>query len=177
MTRRRKRLALSGLSALILVAGATALAVLTTSGGAGQAAEGEAETPTALAAHLAQLKQAMPGNPGLAEEGPGSAAGAEYAKRAYPDDVISVSEMNAAAAAATSATTRFFSGQGRRGQWVFAGPSEALYPLERFRNASQLRAELVRRGRPHDVDCHRRHVHGSLHRVHHRRWWRRLAHA
>ena len=64
MTRRRKRLALSGLSALILVAGATALAVLTTSGGAGKAAEGEAETPTALAAHLAQLKQAMPGNPG-----------------------------------------------------------------------------------------------------------------
>jgi hypothetical protein len=135
MTRRRKRLALSGLSALVLVAGATALAVLSTSGGAGKA-EGEAETPTALAAHLAQLKQARPANPGFAEDDPGSAAGAEYAKRAYPDDVISVSEMNAAAASATAATTRFFRGQGRRGQWVFAGPSEALYPLERFRNAS-----------------------------------------
>jgi hypothetical protein len=76
MTRRRKRLALSGLSALVLVAGATALAVLSTSGGAGKA-EGEAETPTALAAHLAQLKQARPANPGFAEDDPGSAAGAE----------------------------------------------------------------------------------------------------
>ena len=106
-------------------------------GGSSQAAaQGEAETPTALAAHLAKLKQALPGNQGMASEGPGSAAAAEYAKRAYPDAVISVSEMNTAAAAATAASTRFFKGQGRRGQWVFAGPSEALYPLERFRNAS-----------------------------------------
>jgi hypothetical protein len=135
MTRRRKRLALSGFSALVLVAGATAFAVLSTSGGAGEADEGEAETPPALAAHLAKLKQASPGNPGMTEEGPASAAAAEYAKRAYPDDVISVSELNAAAASATGASTRFFRGQGRRGQWVFAGPSEALYPFERFRNA------------------------------------------
>ena len=56
MTRRRKRLALSGLAALILVAGATALAVLSISGEAGEAAEaaeageaaeGEAEGPSA----------------------------------------------------------------------------------------------------------------------------------
>ena len=58
MTRRRKRLALSGLSALVLVAAATAFAVLSAGGGSSQAAQGEAETPPALAAHLAQLKQA-----------------------------------------------------------------------------------------------------------------------
>ena len=135
MTRSRKRLALSGLAALILVAGATAFAVLSSSGGASQAARGEAETPPALAAHLAKLKQALPGNQGMALEGPGSAAAAEYAKRAYPDPVISTNEMSAAAASATGAATRFNNGHGRRGRWVFAGPSEALYPLERFRNA------------------------------------------
>ena len=135
MTRRRKRLALSGFSALILVAAATAFAVLSAQGGASQAARGEAETPPALAAHLAKLKQALPGNQGMAPEGPGSADAAEYAKRAYPDTVISVSEMNAAAASATAASTRFFKGKGKKGQWVFAGPSEALYPLERFRDA------------------------------------------
>ena len=136
MTRKRKRLAFSGFAALALVAGATAFALLSASGGASQAAQGEAETPPALAAHLAQLKQALPGNQGMAEDGPGSAAAAEYEKRAYPDGVISVSEMNAAAASAKAASTRFFKGQGVKGQWVFAGPSEALYPLERFRNAS-----------------------------------------
>ena len=136
MTRRRKRLALSGVSALVLIAVATALAVLSAGGGSSQAAaSGEAETPPALAAHLAKLKQALPGNQGMALEGPGSAAAAEYAHRSYPAPSISVSEMNTAASSATRQSTRFFRGQGRRGQWVFAGPSEALYPLERFRNA------------------------------------------
>ena len=136
MTRRRKRLALSGFAALVLVAGATAFAVLSAGGGSSQAAvQGEAETPTALAAHLAKLKQALPGNQGMALEGPGSAAAAEYAHRSYPAPVISVSEMNRAAAAATAQSSRFNRGHGRRGEWVFAGPSEALYPLERFRNA------------------------------------------
>ena len=129
MTRRRKRLAFSGFAALALVAAATAFALLSASGGASQAARGEAETPPALAEHLAKLKQALPGNQGMALEGPGSAAAAEYAKRAYPDGVISVSEMNAAAASATAASTRFFRGKGVKGQLVFAGPSEALYPL------------------------------------------------
>jgi len=135
MTRRRKRLALSGVSALVLVAAATAFAVLSAGGGSSQAAVGEAETPPALAAHLAKLKQALPGNQGMALEGPGSAAAAEYAHRSYPAPAISVSEMNRAAAAATAQSARFNRGQGRRGEWVFAGPSEALYPLERFRNA------------------------------------------
>ena len=135
MTRRRKRLALSGVSALVLVAVATALAVLSAGGGSSQAAPGELETPPALAAHLAKLKQALPGNQGMALEGPGSAAAAEYAHRSYPAPAISVSEMSTAASSANRQSTRFFRGQGRRGQWVFAGPSEALYPLERFRNA------------------------------------------
>ena len=135
MTRRRKRLALSGISAIVLVAVATALAVLSAGGGSSQAALGEAETPPALAQHLAKLKQALPGNQGMALEGPGSAAAAEYAHRSYPAPAISVSEMSTAASSATRQSTRFFRGQGRRGEWVFAGPSEALYPLERFRNA------------------------------------------
>jgi hypothetical protein len=134
MTRKRKRLTLAGFATIVLavVAGS---AVLMAPGTASQAARAEGEGPPALAAHLAKLKQALPGNQGMALEGPGSAAAAEYAKRAYPDNVISVTEMNAAAASATAASTRFFRGQGQRGRWVFAGPSEALYPFERFRNS------------------------------------------
>ena len=141
MTRRRKRLALSGLAALVLVAAATALAVLSAGGGSSQAARVEGETPPALAAHLAELKQAMPGNAGMAE-GPGTPEAFEYAKRAYPDNVISVSDMNAGLRAATAAAQRFArsdnggpGGHGK-GRWIFAGPSEALYPFEPFRNWS-----------------------------------------
>ena len=168
MTRRRKRLALSGVSALVLVAVATALAVLSAGGGSSQAAPGELETPPALAAHLAKLKQALPGNQGMALEGPGSAAAAEYAHRSYPAPAISVSEMSTAASSANRQSTRFFRGQGRRGQWVFAGPSEALYPLERFRNASNYVPNAY-------VAGHRRHVYEQVQGVHQRCRWRNLA--
>jgi hypothetical protein len=62
---------------------------------AGPAVEAEG-MPTALAGHLAALKQAMPGNGGMASEGPGGAADAAFLERAYPDTTISVSEMNGA---------------------------------------------------------------------------------
>jgi hypothetical protein len=134
MTRRRKGLALAGLAtlAIAVVAGS---AVLMAPGSASQAARADGEAPPALARHLDKLKQALPGNAGMAQEGPGSAAAYEYMKRAYPDDVISVADMNAGAAAAANASQRFLRGQGKKGQWVFAGPSRALYPFEPFRTS------------------------------------------
>src|SRR5688572_19375207 len=100
MTRRRVRLALVGLAALVLVASAAVVAALTAPETAGQAMRAEAgEVPTALAGHLEQLRRSVPGNDGMAEEGPASAAEAEFLERAYPDDTISLAEMTAARSA------------------------------------------------------------------------------
>ena len=55
-----------------------------------------AEMPNALAAHLADLKEAVPGNEGMSPEGPGGAAAAAFDQRAYPDTTISLGEMERA---------------------------------------------------------------------------------
>jgi hypothetical protein len=101
---------------------------------AGQA-RGEAEFPTALAGHLDKLRQAVPGNQGMAEDGPASAAEAAFLQRAYPDDTISVAEMDTARAAFTAATKRPFAKNKKPGTWIPVGPSEALYPDTEFRNS------------------------------------------
>jgi hypothetical protein len=136
MTRRRKRLALVGLAALVLVAAAALTAGLMAPGTSGEAVRvGEGEGPTALAAHLEKLREAVPGNQGMAEEGPASAAEAEFLERAYPDDTISVADMDAARAAFTAATKRPFAKNKKPGTWIPVGPSEALYPFTEFRNS------------------------------------------
>src|SRR4030095_13800218 len=53
---------------------------------------GEAEFPTALARHVEKLREAVPG---LEEEGRGRGAEAEFIKRAYPADTISVAQWAA----------------------------------------------------------------------------------
>jgi hypothetical protein len=93
------------------------------------AVAGEAEAPTALARHLEQRRQAMPGNSGMALEGPGSAAAAEYLKRAYPDSAVAVSEIDTAKRAFTTSHNRGFPrGKAKKGTWQPVGPSQALYP-------------------------------------------------
>jgi hypothetical protein len=104
--------------------------------GGDQEAKGEAEAPGALGQHLEKLKEALPGNQGMAGEGPSSAAEAEFMARAYPADTISVANMDAARAGFSNAKGRPFpTGKGRPGTWVTVGPNEALYPFTPFRNS------------------------------------------
>ena len=97
---------------------------------------GEAELPTALGKHIEEFSKSIPGVGGEPEEGPSSAADAEFMARAYPTDTISVANMDAARAAYSNAQGRPFPrGKGRPGTWVSVGPSEALYPSTQFRSS------------------------------------------
>jgi hypothetical protein len=136
MRGRHRRLALAGLVALMLVASAAVAAALMAQGGSGRVAKARGgEGPTALAQHLEQLMQGKP--PGKIEgprEGPGFAADAEFSERAYPDNVISVADMNNARAAFEAAQARGVKHADRNGRWELIGPSRAVYPLFEFRD-------------------------------------------
>jgi hypothetical protein len=89
-----------------------------------------------MSARLARLSRLLPGDQGMAGEGPGGAAEQAFAARAYPADTISVAEMNGARAAFTATTNRPFPrGKGQPGGWVSVGPSQALYPFTPFRTS------------------------------------------
>ncbi len=49
---------------------------------------GEPEFPAALGKHIEELSKTIPGVPESREEGPASAAEAEFMARAYPADTI-----------------------------------------------------------------------------------------
>lgn len=92
--------------------------------------------PTALGRHMEALKQTIPGNGGEPGEGPGSAAEAEFEALAYPDNTVSIAEMDAARASFSKATGRPFpKGKGRPGTWVSVGPSQATYPFSEYRGS------------------------------------------
>jgi len=91
----------------------------------------EAEMPGALAAHIADLKQTVPGSQGMSNDGPGGAAEAAFDQRAYPDNTISLGEMERARDAFAASSTR---GSGQS-SWRPIGPSRALYPFTEFRNS------------------------------------------
>jgi hypothetical protein len=134
MTRRRRQ-ALAGAAIALLACSALAGGLLL-SGGAPAAAPAGGELPTALGQHLAKLRQAVPGNGGMAEDGPAGAAEQAYAARAYPDEAIAVSDAAAARSAfAAQAGRAFPQGKGRPGTWVSVGPSEAVYPDSPFLNS------------------------------------------
>ena len=129
MTRRRRH----GLAALAgaLLVGTAAVAGITLSGAsvATPRAVGEQELPTALAGHLAQLAKTAPGNQGMANEGPASAAEAAFLQRAYPADTISLAAAARAQAAFSSAKGRPFpKGKGKKGTWISVGPSQGALP-------------------------------------------------
>jgi hypothetical protein len=137
MTRKRRH----GLVALVLVllaAAAVATAVALSGAARTSAAEeiGEAEFPTALARHMEKLKEAAPGNTGMAEEGPGTADEQKWAAMAYPATDISAAKLNGALAAAASLKGKLTRGKGRKGEWVSVGPSQALYPFFPLRNST-----------------------------------------
>ncbi|MEP6469203.1 MAG: exo-alpha-sialidase [Chloroflexota bacterium] len=95
---------------------------------------GEAEAfPPALSAHLEALAETLPGNQGMAEEGPASAAEDAFMARAYPADTISVAEMSRARSAFIATSKRPFPrGKPKPGNWAMVGPSQALYPRSEF---------------------------------------------
>jgi hypothetical protein len=122
--------------------------------GESEKAVGEAEMPSALAAHIEALHRAAPGPVTEAdrdkeEEGPGSSADAEFEKRAYPGQTISVAEEDAAKAAFQASAARALpAGLEPNGAWSEAGPSRALYPFTQFRDAfSYVPNEYVAGGR------------------------------
>jgi hypothetical protein len=133
---------------ILVVAYAVAAVALVQNGAPGsqplnsKAAEAEAEVgaageseayPPALSAHLESLARTLPGNQGMAEEGPGSAAEDAFMARAYPADTISVAEMNRARAAFVATSKRPFPrGKPKPGNWTMVGPSQALYPRSDF---------------------------------------------
>ncbi len=136
MTRRRRHaLAACGVT---LALAAAAVAGLTLSGtDSTTAAPRGGEMPTALGVHLTQLRQAIPGNSGHAQEGPGSAEEAAFMARAYPASDIALSKIENAKSAFRKAKGRPFpSGKGKKGTWTLYGPSEALYPFTELRNAT-----------------------------------------
>lgn len=130
---RRSRQSLIGFSAAALVLSSLTAAVWS-SGTEPVPARGDGEFPTALSGHVERLKQAVPGNLGMAPEGPWSSADAAFAARAYPGNTISVQKEEVARQA-------WSAGQRRRdkappGPWQQVGPSTALYPFSEFRNSA-----------------------------------------
>src|ERR687897_714963 len=123
----------AGVLASAMIVGLSAL-VLDGAAPAGPAVE--AEMPNALAAHIADLRQAMPGNGGMSNDGPGGAAADAFDQRAYPDSTISLPDMERARDA-------FAASQGREAavklaataNWELVGPSRALYPSSPFLNS------------------------------------------
>ncbi|HSL65103.1 MAG TPA: Arc family DNA-binding protein, partial [Gaiellaceae bacterium] len=136
MSRRTRHvLAAVGLVVAAVAAIAAAIAIPGSSTQARTAGDGEF-AGAALGQHLAELRQAVPGNAGMAEEGPASAADAAFTARAYPDSTISMADAAAARASwATQQGRPFPRGKGRPGTRVTVGPSQALYPDTPFRNA------------------------------------------
>ncbi|HSC92259.1 MAG TPA: sialidase family protein [Gaiellaceae bacterium] len=133
--RRRHALVGAGLVVLAIAALVAAIAIPRSTEEEGEVGEGEL-AGAALGRHLEQLREAVPGNQGMAEEGPWSSADAAFAERAYPADTISVAQAAAARAAAAAQQGRPFpKGKGAKGTWVTVGPSQALYPDTPFRNA------------------------------------------
>jgi len=107
---------------------------------AGYGEEGESdhwdgEIPGATGVHMEQLKEAVPGQEGMSPEGPGSAADFQFLQRAYPNDTISVAQMDAARSAFSAVAARTGQAAPDATGWTEAGPSRALYPFSELRNS------------------------------------------
>jgi hypothetical protein len=138
MTRRRRQ-SLAGFVVALLAVTLGIVGLNRSGTAAPRAAAGSTgELTPALENRLAKVRQATPGNGGMSPEGPGSAADAEFAERAYPADTIRVAQMETAKTAANRAENRpFLAGRGKAKEstWVNVGPSQALYPDTQFRDA------------------------------------------
>jgi hypothetical protein len=94
--------------------------------------------PGKLAEHLEKLREAVPGNQGMAPEGPGVADAFDFFNRAYPGTTITMAQAEAAKTAFVQTKTRVLSAAAKARKpagWTKMGPSEALYPFTPLRNA------------------------------------------
>jgi len=104
-------------------------------GGISQQATGSGdELPSALSAHLDQLTQAIPGNGGESNRGPGGADAAFLQALAFPGTDIPLAQLTTAHSAASIAKGRLPK-HGSSG-WTSIGPSTALYPASPLRTLS-----------------------------------------
>ncbi|MEP6666987.1 MAG: hypothetical protein ABJA81_11110, partial [Nocardioidaceae bacterium] len=122
---------------------------------------GEQEGPAALSKHLEALREAIPGNEGMSEEGPMASAEAAFQQRAYPADTISVAKVQASMSAfkGVVADTARIGAKAPAASWQQVGPSRALYPFTELRNSSSyIPNRYVAGGRTTDVaiahNCH-----------------------
>jgi len=97
---------------------------------------GDGEIPGATGSRMEQLREAVPGDEGMSPEGPGSSADFEFYQRAYPNDTISVAQMDAARSSFAAVASRTGEGPTSALTWSEAGPSRALYPFDPLRNWS-----------------------------------------
>ncbi|MFE0588885.1 WD40/YVTN/BNR-like repeat-containing protein [Micromonospora echinospora] len=153
--KRRRRHLFVGLAVAALVATTGAAGIhLAGAEVAPAAAPVGGEMPGRLGAHLQRLHQSVPGNTGMAPEGPGYAAQQEFLERAYPAAGITVAQMDRSRDAYAKAERR--GGAARGGptsRWTNIGPSEALYPFTEFRNAwNYVPNEYVAGGRVTSID-------------------------
>ncbi|HEX9417269.1 MAG TPA: sialidase family protein [Gaiellaceae bacterium] len=137
----RRTVVVLGAVIAIAAAGALLMAILRsaspTAAGSTEIAKANGEAPPALARHLEELGQAIPGNGGESSEGPGGAEAAELAALAYPDSDIPLARLETERLAAKAVKARGFpSGRGKPGTWVSIGPKNALYPFFDMRDLS-----------------------------------------
>jgi hypothetical protein len=93
------------------------------------------EMPLALERHLERLRP-IPGNGGESPEGPGAADLEKFMALAYPEEDVTLAQLNEAQSAAARLHGKPFpTGKGRPGTWVTIGPSQALYPATPLRNS------------------------------------------
>ena len=121
------------LTAVLVLLGGTAFALDQAQRERGESeheAVGEGNLPPALARHLEELSEAIPGNGGESEEGPGSAAADEFFARAYPGTDIPLARAEGARKAYTALKGKGVSASGAKpGSWASVGPSTAVYPF------------------------------------------------
>ena len=132
----------------------------------------DGDMPVALAKHLAELQQSIPGKGGEPDgESSGSAPGsssaalADFAQMAYPKKDVPLSSIKAARSAFKTAQARGGNPGNGHADWEQVGPDTALYQDTPFRNArSYVPREYAAAGRTTDLaidpNCGSHHSHG-----------------
>ena len=138
----------AGVLASAMIVGFSALVL---NGAAPAGSEVEAELPGATAAHLADLRQAAPGNQGMSNDGPGGAADAAFAQRAFPD-VHDLARRDGGSPGRIRSLEgpRVPEGQGKEGHVGERRPEQGALSRLSVPELVPVRAERVRRGRPDD---------------------------
>lgn len=127
MKQSKRRVALVA-AILLVVAAMIPVAILSRHSGApGAGEQASSEGGSAGDRHRDKLREALPGNGGEPNEGPGSAEAAALAALAYPDTDIPLYRLTGARQAGEKVRARL-PRHGKAG-WQSVGPSDAVYPF------------------------------------------------